>query len=267
MRRVSSFVLVVLLLNAGCGLLKPDPAADALGRRLIHQMAAGGIDEVLKVLEVAKGGPDVMPLLHAISDSMAAEHADSVVLIGHNTTMTAGGAQGDLTYELHGQRWMLVEIVWQRRGDSTVVVGLHYQWMAASVTTINAFSLSGRTWKHFLVLGLAVVCFLISLSVAITMIRTPMPRRWLWAFVAIIGVGGGGINWSTGETWINAISFNLFCAGFLRPGTVGPWSVSFALPLGAAIALWRRREFLRRPAAAPPSAEPDGSPSSAGMSG
>jgi hypothetical protein len=250
MCQLSSFFLILLLLSAGCGILKPDPVADELGRRIIHQMASGNIDGVLEVLEVSKSDPEVMTQLHVISDSLAAEQADSIVLIGYNNTVTVGGAQGDLTYELHGQRWMLVGITWRRRGDTTVAIGLHYQWMPASMASINAFTISGRSWKHFLVLGLAVVCFLVSLITAIVMIRTTMPRRWLWAFVSIIGIGGVGINWSTGQTWISPSSFNLFSAGFLRLGSLGPWSVSFAVPLGAMLALWQRREFLSRQAPA-----------------
>jgi hypothetical protein len=122
-----------------------------------------------------------------------------------------------------------------------------------SLAEANAFQLAGKPPKHYLVLAAAVISCLISLGTALVLARTAMPRRWLWAFVALLGYGQFSLNWSTGEVGTALLRVQLFGAGFVRFGIVSPWIVSFSLPLGAAYALWRRQRFMTAGARAEPS--------------
>ena len=96
-----------------------------------------------------------------------------------------------------------------------------------------------------------------SLGTATQVARTPMPWRWWWAFVALLGAGTLVLNWTTGEVFMKGLNIQLFGVGFTRQGLAGPWVLSVAFPAGALVALERRRRFLARISshAAPSSAE------------
>jgi hypothetical protein len=179
-------------------------------------------------------------MVKEVGDTLAAFHRDSTALIGWNTVQSPEGYRADLTYEIHGTGWGLVTVVLTRREGGLALYGFHFTRMVASLGELNAFHIAGRSWRHYLVLVLAIVCLLFCLVTAIIVLRTPMPRRWLWALVSLVGIGVCSINWTTGGVFVNPAGFLLLCAAYLRPGLVGQWTVSFALPVGAAVALWRR---------------------------
>jgi hypothetical protein len=245
--------LLVVALALGCALTKPDPELDAFGRRTIQLFASGDSAALAASLDPSLTTSTTWGKITEVHDSLATFHGDSTALIGWNIVASPNSYRADLTYELHGQGWALVTAAVVRRQGSLVVNGFHFQRSTGSLAQLNAFTLDGRSWKHYAVLILALGCLLIALASAAIVVRTRMPRRWLWAFVALCGVGQVGINWSTGELFINPIRWQLLCAAYFRPGFVGPWIVSFALPVGAALALWRRHVYLgARPATTPP---------------
>jgi hypothetical protein len=232
----------------GCGLTKPDPAADAFGRQLIHFTTTGDSAGIIGSLDSTLVATTPWSAIKAVSDSLAALQPDSTALIGWNIDLTPGAYQANLTYELHGKGWALVTMVLRRRDSTLRADGFHFERSTGSMSELNAFTLAGRGWRHFLVLGIAASCVLICLVSATLVMRTPMPRRWIWVFVAVIGVGQVTLDWATGDWTFRTLQLELFGAGAFRMGLVGPWTVSFALPLGAAWALWRRRQFLARQA-------------------
>ncbi len=112
--------------------------------------------------------------------------------------------------------------------------------MPASLASINAFTLKGKSPKHLAYLSLAVLAAVCSLAGAFLALVGGL--RWWWVFVAALGFVRFAINWTTGETMIQPVSFQFLSAGFVRPGFVGPWTLSFSLPLGALLVFlkWRR---------------------------
>jgi len=134
----------------------------------------------------------------------------------------------------------------ERRARGFVVMGLSFESLPRSVQELNAFTLRARTWHHYLILTCALASLLLCVGSAVLVARTQMPRRWLWAFTAIVGLGKIGINWTSGELFVYLPTLQLLGASYLRPGTVGPWIVSFSLPVGALWALWHRRSIRQR---------------------
>jgi hypothetical protein len=110
---------------------------------------------------------------------------------------------------------------------------------------VNAFSLRGKSATHYVTLGLAVLFALGSVAAAGLVARTPMRRRWLWALVALVGAGTFQLDWTTGATRIVPFNVLLLSSSVMRPGAYASWVVSFAFPVGAMLALQRRRRALR----------------------
>jgi hypothetical protein len=104
-------------------------------------------------------------------------------------------------------------------------------------------------WKHLRLARAAMLCLAIAISlftlwVAVTVVRTPMRRRWGWAVVALLGVGKVVVNWTSGETIAHLVSFPSITAPIARSELLGPWVVAVSFPLGAILALWRRQRAL-----------------------
>ncbi|MEO8029713.1 MAG: hypothetical protein ABI765_02625 [Gemmatimonadota bacterium] len=240
----------------GCSLLKLSPDLDAFGRHAIQLLAgpdsaaiSAAIDPELRTeatwLEITK-----------LRQILADLHADSTALVGWNIVSSPEGYSVGLSYELHGTGWELVRIAASgtARGAPLRITGFHYQPLTASLAELNAFRLTGKSWRQYLVLVSAIVFLIISVSTAVAVIRSGMPQRWLWAFVAVTGVGVCGIDWTSGESYVRPLYVQLFGAAFARAGPVAPWVISCAIPVGAAAALWKRDLFLKhaaRPAERP----------------
>ena len=103
-------------------------------------------------------------------------------------------------------------------------------------------------------LGLMISIVAFALWAAVLVARTPMPRRWGWAAVALLGLGKFAINWTTGQTTASFLSLPILVGSIGRGDILGPWIVAFSLPIGALVALLRRRHVLqiqRKPAVTP----------------
>jgi hypothetical protein len=94
-----------------------------------------------------------------------------------------------------------------------------------------------------LLAAVAVAAF--ALWTAVVVARTPMPKRWGWAAIALLGVGQLAINWTTGETTATIFAVPLPGASMARNSLTGPWMIAVSFPVGAILALLRRHRALR----------------------
>ena len=108
----------------------------------------------------------------------------------------------------------------------------------------NKFTLTGRSPLHYLVLAGAVLSPLICLFGLFTVLRAPK-FKWKWAFaiLSLLAFVKFTLNWSTGVFNVTPISFQLLGAGFFSGGSAfDAWMLSFSLPVGAFIGIWRARK-------------------------
>lgn len=255
--------LVALCTAAACSpeearrLMTP-PAHDAVAREYLATLHRGDLAAAVAVLL-----PELQQV-PGIRDSLAAAHRtlptggfDTVRVVGVDRYESASSHVTHLTYELHSPAgWALALVTVVDSGGTRRVGGVRIERAAAPLAEVNAFHLSGKTWWHVLVLSLAVTAAGVSLLAAVAAARTPMPRRWLWAAVALVGISRFTLDWTSGAYVWAPLHVVFFSAGFFRPGVVGPWLISVGFPLGALAALYRVRQFRRtQMPGAPPSAE------------
>jgi hypothetical protein len=160
-----------------------------------------------------------------------------------------GDTRATLTYETHaGLQWALLTVDLLHSGPTSRVTGFRWQPLAARLAKLNAFSLAGRSVAHYLYLLLAVASVVACLGGAVF----AGVRRMgiLWVLFCLVGVGKSTINWTTGGQAFNPFSVQLLGAGYFRPAMVGPWFVSWSLPLGTILMLlrWRVRRAPKAPA-------------------
>jgi hypothetical protein len=115
-----------------------------------------------------------------------------------------------------------------------------YDWIAwYPVVTAHGIgrNLDGRRAAVFC---MTVVMAVFALWAAVVVARTPMPKRWGWAAIALLGVGELALNWTTGEVTTSLLAFPLPGASMTRSSLAGPWMVVVSFPVGAIIALLKR---------------------------
>jgi hypothetical protein len=241
-------VLFALALLSGCdqpAALKrlTPPEHDQLAREFLAAVRRGDSVSLLKqVTPTALQIPGFRDSLHAAASSLPDGSIDTLRQVGITRVRTKGTYRTSLTYELHTRAgWGLVIIDILEESGVRSVDGFRADRLPAAIETTNGFSLSGKSPFGFLVLLLALGCAGLSVAAAVLVAKERIPRRWLWALFALLGVAPVTLNWATGEVSFQLLSVALFSAGFVRAGLGGPWLVSVAFPIGAIAALRRAR--------------------------
>ncbi|MEO7039573.1 MAG: hypothetical protein ABI446_08730 [Gemmatimonadaceae bacterium] len=231
----------------GCSALKIDPKVDALGRQTIALLESGDFTSLMPIMDPSLTSYSAWEQMMVVRDTLRSVKRDSTAPIGWNIFESPETYRANVTYQLHGQGWALITINVMRHEGRLVVAGIHVSRNDSSLAQMNAFHFGGKPPVQYFVFFAAMLSAIISIVAAVVVGRTRMPKRWLWTFVALIGVGRLALNWTTGETAYSSVQFVLFGAGFLRVGFTGPWIIHLSLPAGAAYALWRRHSFLNPP--------------------
>ena len=159
----------------------------------------------------------------------------------------------NLSYEVPTTtgRWLTTNVATRSVRGRRMVIGFSAHRIPSRLEEINAFTLADKSGLHFLWLALAGLIPLMTLTTAVRVVRANgMARRWLWAVAALIAAPAFVLNWTTGQPSVANNLFVLFGGAFARPGAAAPWSVTFALPIGTAVAYLRLRAWRNAQAAA-----------------
>jgi hypothetical protein len=190
--------------------------------------------------------PGIRDSLIATARHVPMAPLDTVHLIGAQRVRAQSVTRTMLTYEVHGKTgWAGVQIQIAEDSGVRVVEGVHAEPLTHSLSESYAFSagwsLGGAL---FLIAALAILGFV--LWTVASVLRSGMPRAWLWAVVALVGVGAVAFNWTTRAMTLQLLAVQLLSAGLTKGGIAAPWMVVLSVPLGAVIAserlaTWRRR--------------------------
>ena len=225
---------------------------DQFARQFVDYVRHGRYDESKAMLDsavAAKAGPNGLNQLHGILD-----HGDPVAveLIGTNTTFfqpwngKPATRQSELTYQLHFKdAWVVAAFAVENSGSERHIKGVNFQPIPTSLEYINRFTVENKTPIHLVFL---VACVAVPLFILVTLVVCLFSRvrlRWLWGIFILIGFTQFQLNWSTGQTGFQPISFLLLGASLFRAGVYAPIVFSFGIPVGAILFLALRRWLLR----------------------
>jgi hypothetical protein len=214
----------------------------------LHLLSAGQLDSAAALLAPHLRTDTVAKSLKGVSVLLRDVRLDSLHLIGVNVFNDLGthSRQVNLNYELPttSGRWLTASVATRSAGGHTSVIGFSTHLERGRLEELNAFTLAGKSFRHYLWLLLAGLMPIVTIATAIRVVRAKgMPRRWLWALVALIASPAFTLNWTTGQTVLSNNLFVLFGAAFVRPAAAAAWSVTFALPIGAFVAYLRFRAW------------------------
>lgn len=144
-----------------------------------------------------------------------------------------------------GSHWLLGQISVHRIGTGYEVVGLTVRPTASDIRTTSNFELNQRGVAGYVFLTIMALCTAVS-AYALYLIwhRRWLRRRWLWTLGSLLGFSGLGINWASGDVFLLFINICIPPFRAVRFDPLGPWMLSFGIPVVAliVIAKWRARE-------------------------
>lgn len=160
-----------------------------------------------------------------------------------------GPAQVVVSYELaYPQRWAQLSLL--LTVEATLQLhSVQLNFADQSLASQNAFNLTGKSWLQYAFLFACLIMPLLVLATLWLVVRTPGLRfRWVWLLITLIALPVFNLNWTTGDWNMQWDSIRLAGMSYYRLGEFGPWVLSFGLPVGAILALFRTRVLARQAA-------------------
>jgi hypothetical protein len=234
------------------------PAADSLARDFIQQLRRGDPAAARRLAPELLGIEGMQDSLRNVTRIFPRGPVRETELVNAAVFAEQGRTTRRLLYQEEAAGgWALVEVViLEDAMKYRYIAGVRVTPTQGRIQDANALDFSGTGPAHWIMLALMAGVLLFCVASAVRVARTPMPRRWLWAMLALLAAGKLTLNWATGELSVTPINLQLLGAGAFRSGLGGPWLLSVALPVGAIMALSKRRRFLAQRNAAPPEEPP-----------
>jgi len=165
-------------------------------------------------------------------------------------TTTNGVRSTHLTFQyLFPQIWLVADFTEERVGNELLLSNFTVETMTESLTQRNEISLGALETKPtatLLITGAAIVVPTFIIVTAVMCLLTPIPwrRKWLWLLFILIGFTTLSVDWMTGKTSFELLSFLVLGTGSGKGGAYGGWIFSMSLPVGALIFWLKRPEWV-----------------------
>lgn len=240
--RYALSVAIFSLFAAACSPYSiSSPEQDARARRYIQLLTEGQHDSLLAHTP-PQGRASAQSGLAQIDSLIGHQRLDSVQLINANKTQFSNGITAlKLTYEAKKDSgWVVLAVATVDSAAFWYLDGIRVDLVPGELARANEFSLVRRPVKHYLFLLAVVLCLASTIGSALYLAtRRDFPNRWRWVFCSLIGVCSLQMNWMTGDVAFKPLNFQVFASGAVRSSLYMPWILTAALPIGAAIALYR----------------------------
>lgn len=249
-------ILPLVLALAACspkGLIEKfaNPEKVKIARDYIDRLIAGDFEGLAAELDPAlRNGKEIEQL--KVMQSLIPKGTPTVTeLVGYYVHYnTSGQTRYNVSHQFHYEgKWIVTNTVWgEKTGTVREILSMTVTPLAMSLQELNAFSFrqAGPLHYVFLVGAIAIPSFI--LITLIQCIRTKLPRRkWLWIIFILVGFVQFSLNWSTGETAVRPLFFQLLGAGAMSAGMYAPWILSISIPIGAVAFWFKRRRLLQAP--------------------
>jgi hypothetical protein len=259
LRHIANPLLLLCLLSSCSG---PDvasfaqahttPDERAFARGYLGLLAAGQTDSAVALLDPSLRNDTTVRALQVVGALLRDARLDSLHIIGarawdHLFLGSAPRAHDlNLSYEVPTASggWLATNVATRSVVGQRSVIGVSARPIPGRLEAINAFTWAGKSGRHYLWLALAGLMPLITLTMATRVIMAKgMPRRWLWAIGALVASPAFVLNWTTGQMGLTNGVFILFGGAVDRAGAAAPWTVTFAVPIGTAVAHLRFRAW------------------------
>jgi len=218
------------------------PQADeAVARNYAELLRQGKFDQIERDLDPSVVAPNQLDTFSKMSGYSPSGTPDSVKVVGAHTSHVQEASRSSITLEYQfASKWLLVEVVTQKKGNLSTVVGLWVTPIPDSLENLHRFKLAGKSALQYLTLLCAVGSLLFTFYVFVVCIRSKdVKPKWLWSIIILVGFSYFSVNWETGAWSYRLLAIRIPC--FVMAHVLyGPWIVAAYFPLGAIAFLYRR---------------------------
>jgi len=214
---------------------------EALAKECLSALREGDFQTVTKQLDPQIVKPGIESDLTKISNMLAHGDPITMALVGCNVFSSSERRRTNLTYQYQfANAWVLAAVTIDTLGESKKVIGINVNPIPKSLGELNAFTLSGKSIKHYILLAIAVVVPIFIVWTIILCARTKIRKKWLWVIFILVGITKLNLNWTTGQMGFQPIAFQIPGAGIAKMGLYAPWILTVSVPLGAILFLIKR---------------------------
>lgn len=161
------------------------------------------------------------------------------------TWMQTGQRTSNLTFQLqYPSKWFVANVVVRTTGSERIVLGFHVSPLADSLQKLNAFTLHGKSPRHFAFLAFGSLAVIANVAAVVVCARTRLRRKPLWLLISALGGGQIFLNWTTGATATRSISVQLLSVSMTRANEYAPWVLAVSFPVGALLFFTLRRKLM-----------------------
>lgn len=178
-------------------------------------------------------------------DSFSIINAQKTSMIGDNGFTNYGI---DYEYKV-GNNFLYFSIGIREQYGKMTITAFDGRIIEDSLSKVHAFTLKDKGYLHYLFLFFAILIPLFIIVTLIFVIKTKLPKKWLWIIGILFGFIKFSINWTTGQVGFGLLNISILGAGFSKAGNMAPWILSFSLPI-VAIIFWYKRYWDKREAEA-----------------
>lgn len=227
------------------------PHVDRTARSFLVALRNVNLAGAESLVVAAQRGPEVRSALGGLAATLGPAAPDSLRPVNIEGFFGSAANRVRVTYELaYRDRWVIARVDVLDSAGVAQVFGAQANVVPRAVAAANALTLRGKSPMHYVIAVIAAALPVFMVVTAIQVVRRRPPRRWLWAAVALVGVGKLSLNWTTGSIGFLPLQVRLLGVGiFQAGGPYAPWVLSVALPLGAIIAQIRMRRPPHEPEA------------------
>jgi len=165
-------------------------------------------------------------------------------IVGVNVFETKDKSRNSLTYQLQfKEAWLLVIVIVDDISGKQQIYGVNVKTIPKSLEEINAFTLSGKSFRHYIILLIAMGIPVFIICTMVLCVRTKMKRKWLWIIFMLFGFGRYSFNWTSGQMGFQPLFIHLIPTSVFKHGLYSPWIIYISVPVGALLFILKRRKI------------------------
>jgi hypothetical protein len=213
-------------------------------RTYIDILRKGDIEKAEELLDPQVVNSRTQSDLQQCFDYLNKGEPIAIELVGVNIRRINGIKRYYLSYQLQFQNTLLLAnfTVVEMSGNNQIF-SYRVSTLSKSLEEINAFTFSGKSFRHYIVLLVAAGTPIFIIYTIVLCVRTKMKRKWLWIIFMLFGVGNYSLYWTSGNMVFQPFTIMLFSAGFSKSGFYGPWIFTISVPIGALVFILMRRKI------------------------
>jgi len=256
--RVIPILALLLFTVASCSMQQTtekfiNKEIDSFSRGFIQNILTGDTN-ALRKLDTRLVNDSALSVLNVLHRTLADKKLNQIRALGAEDKWLRSTKPND-NYDIYSviyeyefkDAFILFTIVINKQSKPYTVVSFNANASKESFSKRTEFTFKNKTLKHYIVFAWIIAIPLFIIITVISVIKTPIRRKWAWILLVILVNVGVNFNWTTGLFQWRNIEVILLLATDIAYGSIyAPWDFTVAFPLGAVIFWYRRKKILAR---------------------